>query len=215
MLTTLRVYPELIRTTVYRLLTLPLVLLSALPAFAQERPAAPRLSDARIERLEDGEVITNVETEGRNNRAEMICLIEAQPEDVWHVVMDYDAYESWFPDQLEAEVRANGNPRTIYGETRVPVFRNRTYVFEDTASERTVDGETVYVNQWEYVPDSGNMDSSTGFWWVEPYDDTHTLVRMVVHADLGMAVPQAIINWGTRRMLPGIAEGIQEQCDVN
>ena len=215
MLMTQRVHTETLLTTVYRLLPLSLVLLVSPPTFAQERPSGPRLSDSRIERLEDGEVITDVETEGRNNRAEMICLIEAQPAEVWDIVMDYDAYESWFPDQLEAEVRANGNPRTIYGETRVPVFRNRTYEFQDTASERTVDGETVYVNQWEYVPDSGNMDSSTGFWWVEPYDDTRTLVRMVVHADLGMAVPQAIINWGTRRMLPGIAEGIQEQCDSN
>lgn len=192
-----------------------LLLAVALPAAAQESPSAPRLTDSRVERLEAGEVVTDVETEGRNNRAEMVCLIDAQPSEVWDVVMDYDRYESWFPDQLEAEVRVSGNPRRIYGETRVPVFRNRTYVFEDTQSERTVDGETVYINTWEYVEDSGNMDSSTGFWWVEPYDDNRTLIRMVVHADLGMALPQAIINWGTRRMLPGIAEGIQEQCDSN
>jgi uncharacterized protein YndB with AHSA1/START domain len=196
-------------------ISLLLVSLSA-PAFAQqERPSAPRLSDSRIERLEEGEVITDVETDGQNNRAEVVCLIEAQPDEVWAVVMDYDRYESWFPDQIEAEVRVSGDPRTLYGETRVPVFRNRTYVFEDSAYERTVDGETVYVNTWEYVADSGNMDSSTGFWWVEPYDDERTLVRMVVHADLGMALPQAIINWGTRRILPGIAAGIQEQCDAN
>jgi uncharacterized protein YndB with AHSA1/START domain len=189
-----------------------LLLAVALPAAAED-PAAPRLSDSRIERLEAGEVVTDVETENRNNRAEMICLIEAAPDEVWDVIMNYGDYEDWFPDQLEAEVRSDGSSRLIYGETRVPVFRNRTYELRDSAEQRTVDGETVFVNTWEYVDDSGNMDSSTGFWWVEPYDASRTLVRLVVHADLGMSLPQAIVNWGTRRMLPGIAEGIQEQCD--
>lgn len=192
-------------------------LLAASPVAAQERPSSRSLSDAQIQEMLDGEVIAEVTRDGSNNRAEMVCVIDAEPDAVWEVVMDYAAYDEWFPDQVESRVvEDNGNTNRLYGETRVPVLRNRTYEFIDESRTETVDGETHYIDTWTYVPDSGNLESTDGFWYVEPLDGHpgKTLVRMVVYADIGMWVPQALINWGTRRMLPGIAEGIQEQCDA-
>ena len=96
----------------------------------------------------------------------------------------------------------------------MPVLRNRTYELRDQTRTLTVDGQTHYIDTWNYVEGSGNLDSSSGFWYLRPVDEVgaRTLVRMVVYADLGMWLPRAILNWGTRRMLPGIAEGIQAEC---
>lgn len=200
-----------------RPLVIAAVLAVATSSFAQASPAPPALTSSQIEALIGGDVITDVERQGNNNRAELVCIIHAAPDVVWDVIMDYDEYSEWFPDQLESEIReTDGNSHLLYGETRVPVLRNRIYELRDVSETRTVDGQTHYLNTWEYVPDSGNMDSTTGFWYVHPLDENEdkTVVRMVVEADLGMWVPQAIINWGTRRMLPGIAEGIQAQANA-
>lgn len=201
----------------FRMVVFSAALALTTTSFAQASPAPRALTSSQVEALLGGEVIAEVERDGNNNRAELVCVIHAAPDVVWDVIMDYGAYSSWFPDQLASEVRqSDGNTHVLYGETRVPVLRNRTYELREVSETRSVDGQTHYLNRWEYVPDSGNLESSTGFWYVHPLDDSGetSVVRMVVEADLGMWLPQALINWGTRRMLPGIAEGIQQQANA-
>lgn len=173
------------------------------------------LSDRDRTVLERGDVITEVRSEGDSNRAELVALIAGEPEDVFAVIADFGSYEDWVDDQARSEViEQNGDVWVLEGETRVPVFPNRHYRLVDSRSERMVDGERVFIDEWELVEDSGNMEENTGFWWVQRYDEERTIVRMVVFADLGMALPQSIINWGTRRALPDLAAGIQEQHDL-
>ncbi len=184
---------------------------------AQEMPGPRELSEEQEVALLEGDPIAEVTRNGQNNRAELVAIIDAPPGDVWEVVIAYDRYEGWFPDQIVADIiERDDGTGVLYGETRVPVLRNRTYRLTEVRRSEVIDGETVFIDEWEYVPDSGNLDSSTGFWYITPYGDSgeQTLVRMVVSADLGIWLPQTLINWGTRRMLPGIAEGIQEQVDA-
>lgn len=194
-------------------LTLCFVLVApAHGAGASETPAAPVLSDQQRARIERGEVITMVETQGDENRAELIALIEGDAASVWSVIADFESYEAWVPDQTSSDVvQRSGNVWVLEGETRVPILPNRRYRLRDVRSERIVDGQTVYIDEWEYIENSGNMEENRGFWYVAPYDATRTLIRMVVFADLGIPVPQSVINWGTRRALPDLAEGIQQQ----
>lgn len=192
-------------------------LLASAPLSAQEVPASRDLSSTQLAEIAGGELIRDVTRDGNNNRIELVCAVDGDPANVFAIITDYGSYAGWFPDQVDAEVRQDaGNSRTLYGETRVPILRNRRYEFTDETRTRTVNGETHHIDTWEYVPGSGNLDSTTGFWYVQPMPGfpEKTLVRMVVYADIGMAVPQALINWGTRRMLPGIAEGLQEQLDA-
>ena len=187
----------------------------ALPVAAQESPAARALSGEDRRLLEGGETIVEVTTEGRSNRAELVSLITGEPGDVFAVIADFESYETWVDDQAESVVlERDGDTWLLQGETNVPVFPNRHYRLRDTRSERVVNGETVYVDEWELVEEYGNMDENTGFWWVQRYDAQRTIVRMVLFADLGMPLPQSIINWGTRRALPNLADGIQEQHDL-
>jgi len=190
----------------------------AAPA-AQERPAPPRLSAERMATVASGTPYAAVtQQENNNNRAELVAVINAPVDEVWAVVFDYGRYSTWFPDQRRSTVDStSGRSRVLSGTTAVPILRDRTYQLNEQYRTTTNDaGQTVYIDTWDYIPGSGNLESTSGFWYIAPYDDanTRTVVRMVVHANLGMWLPNAIINWGTRRILPGIASGIQAQCDA-
>ncbi|MCB9506542.1 MAG: hypothetical protein H6697_02615 [Myxococcales bacterium] len=201
-----------------QLLITLLVLLVAAPALGQERPGPARISATAMANVAAGTPYVAVTQEGNDNRAELVAVIDAPPAEVWAVIMAYEVYESWFPDQREASVvSSSGRSRVLSGTTAVPILRDRTYQLNEQSRTSTNDaGQTVYIDTWDYIAGSGNLESSTGFWYVYPYDDaaTRTVVRMVVQADLGIWLPSAILNWGTRRMLPGIAEGIQARCDA-
>lgn len=56
------------------------------------------------------------------------------------------------------------------------------------------------------------MDQMYGYWYLERWEDdpeNATLLRYALWADLGVWLPDAIVRWATRRMLPGIIEGMQ------
>lgn len=183
-------------------------------ASASETPAPPALTDAQRATIEAGEVYVAVERDDSDNRAELIAIIDGAPSDVFDVIVDFASYERWVDDQIESTVVSrDGNHAVLQGETRVPVFRNRTYRLNDTQRTESRDGHTVYIDEWDYIDGSGNMEENEGFWFVMPYegDPNRTLIRMVLHADLGMFLPPAVINWGTRRALPDLAAGIQSE----
>lgn len=187
----------------------------ASPAFARETPVPPRLTESLRGDLEDGDIVVNVREDGDAHRAELVALVDGSAEDVWAVITDFDSFEDWVPDQVDSTiVEARGaNGAVFSGETRVPILRNRTYQIRDRHRIEERDGVTMYVDEWDYIDGSGNMEENEGYWIVMPYDQdpSKTLIRMVVFADLGMMVPQAVIQWGTRRALPELAEGIREQ----
>lgn len=181
---------------------------------AAEPAGPPTLSAGQRAALEDGEVIVAVTREDTANRAEVIAVIDGAPADVFAVITDFSSYERWVADQVESVVVSGEAGRfVLQGETRVPVFRNRTYRLDDVHRTEVIDGHTVYIDEWDYIQGSGNMDENEGFWIVMPYngDEARSLIRMVLYADLGMLLPPAVINWGTRRALPNLVAGIQSE----
>lgn len=88
---------------------------------------------------------------------------------------------------------------------------NRSFRIRDTNVTKTVGGETHYHNGWTYVPNSGNIVDTTGFFYVTPFkgDPNRSLVRIVIKADFGIPVPDFVLNWGSRRMFPRIIAAIR------
>ena len=78
-----------------------LVLLGALPAKA-ETPAQRPLTEANIKKLEAGGQIVQVTSEG-GNRGEVVGVVNAPTAQVWRLLMNYDDYRRWFPDQKESK----------------------------------------------------------------------------------------------------------------
>ncbi len=198
----------------FRALALPALLL--VPALAHaEDPAPCNLGASALADAAAGDPYVSV-TRGDPNRAELCGIINGTPSQVWAVIMDYGSYEDWFPDQQEASVvSTSGNSSVLEGEVHMPFpWANRRFRINETHRETTVDGQTHYIDTWTHVEGSGNIDDTTGFWYVMPYGSDQTMVRLVTFVDLGVWLPDFIINWGTRRMLPGIVEGIQDEVDA-
>ena len=178
----------------------------AAPVALADEVAGPRQLTARdIERLGSGKKITSV-TPGDVNRAEVVGVVNAPAADVWRVIADYDAYRNWFPDQESSRVISrSGDDVVLEGEVDMPFpLSDRNFKIRDHRMTRTVDGETHYYDAWTYVKDSGNIEDTTGYWYVMPFqhDPNRSVVRLVIKADFGVPLPDFILNWGTRRQLP-------------
>lgn len=202
-----------------RLLSTCVVLTFALllPAVAgaQEQPEIPNLTADQIAELRDGEVMVSTER-GDLNRGEAIGIICAPIDELWAIITDFDNMHRWFPDMLSSEsVERTSSGGVGNGETNMPwPVANRRWQTRTVAGERSLGGVTAYVAEYEYVEGSGNLDEMHGYWLLAPADDGCTLVRYVVNADLGIWLPDAIINWASRRMLPGTVEGMAERWEA-
>lgn len=90
--------------------------------------------------------------------------------------MNYDDFVRWFPDQQESKtVSRQGNTSVLQGVVDLPwPLTNRSFRIRDTNVTETVGGETHYHNGWTYVPGSGNIVDTTGFFYVSPSRVTQT-----------------------------------------
>lgn len=192
-----------------------LALLLPAAALAQTvTPSAPRLRDSQIERLEQGEKIITAEVD-RINRAESVGLIDGSVAEVFAVLRDYDSFSRWYPDQVDSVLLSrSGSTGRARGEIHMPFpFPNRRYEIEVQHASREVEGHTVETLQWRYIEGTGNFAEMYGFWWIQPWQGAtdRTLVRYVLYADLGTWLPDFVIRWAQRRMLPGIIDGIRSE----
>ena len=188
------------------------LLILSFSASAQE--IVTPLSSSEITEAVSGEI--SVETErGQLNRGEVIGFVQAPVDEVIEIVADSGNHDEWFPDTLVA-TRTSGTSTTSVteGRTHVPLLRDRYWRLNGERSTTRFNG--IECSLLEYIYDDsyedGNMDELHGYWLLCPHEDTGgTVVKYVINADLGMAMPRAIITWAQNRMLPGIIEGLRER----
>ena len=183
-------------------------------AQAYETPTPARLSAEEMAAVSAGEFVIRTRR-GQLNRGEVIGVVDAPIAQVWEVILDFDRYASWM-DQLEVTrtLRHEGDVRICEGITRVPFpIRNRYWHVRVEGGARMVGGQTHYVGTWSYIPGTGNVEDTFGYWYVTPMPDApeRTLVKYVLLADLGIWVPNAILAWGTRRLLPSVMGGLRDE----
>lgn len=186
----------------------------AFAAHANE-PITP-ISSADAARAAEGERIVSGEA-GDINRGVVIGLVTGPFAEVDAILQDVESHEHWFPDTENTTVISqSGASMRFSGETHVPVLRDREWVNDGERSTRTFHGVECAVFTYEKVPDTGNMDELFGYWLLCPHEGTGgTLVKYVINADLGIPLPNALLNWASRRMLPGVIDGLQEYHDAN
>lgn len=199
----------------HRFLLLALLLLLPSVAHAEVVAERPDLSAEAMEQLRAGEYLIAGER-GDMNHATVVGVVDVPILHVYEMIRDFDAYPEWYPDQVEAELLEQTETTGVAsGTVRVPFpFANRTYVMDVVGEEGRHEGRTVVTIQWKYREGSGNLNDSYGFWYLEQWEDDpegRTLVSYNLWADLGMWLPDAIVRWATRRMLPGILNGIESR----
>jgi len=197
-----------------------LALLAPTVAFAQsESPTQPSLTSSQEAEIESGEIIVRTRRGSRDNgginRGESIGLVCAPMDEVVAILEDFTNQVHWMPDLEEATVISQSE-RIGEGRTHMPwPIADRRWRVQLDPETRDVNGIESYVATYTNVEyDDGNMDALYGYWLIREYNDECTLVRYVINADIGVALPQAIINWASRRLLPGVITGLRDRHEA-
>lgn len=192
-----------------------LLLLSS-SALATEAPSVTPLSDEQVAELMDGDTIRDVAS-GTPVRAEVVALIQAPMHELAEIIVDYDRATEWAPATPELAVSGrDGEAYLVTGITALPwPIANRTWTMRAVFGETEVEGHNAWVDVFEYVEGSGNIDDSFGYWLLLPWPDdpSYTYVKYVVNADPGIALPEFVIRWATGNALPGLIEALGERHD--
>lgn len=191
-------------------------LLVAMPADAIEvEPAAIRqLSVSQIEALKKGDTIRSMDT-NMPFRGEVNGLIQAPMEELIAILKDYPKQTQWAPSMAEMRLlRREGEFEILGGRTDLPwPVPDRTWNMRAWTGYKTVSGRRSWVNLFQYIPGSGNMNESAGYWVLSPLPDdpTWTYCRYVLYGDPGIPLPDFVIRWASRTTLPAIISSLRNR----
>ena len=197
-----------------------LLALSPSLSLAQLMPEPRTLDADEIEKVRSGEIL--IWSDVGRKYGESVSLIDGTVDELATILFDWDRLPEWIPAQSVArtlERREEGEIvyKVVYGESKMPFpFSRRKYRSDvETSVQSGPGGERVAYMMWEYIPGSGNLKQSSGFWYMRPWGEggRQTLARYVVYADPGIWLPAFIIDWATRDVLPKIMKALRERHD--
>ena len=201
--------------------TLGLALALCLPTvsvLAQTTPVTPlELSELQMAVVLSGGHLESHEA-GQRVHAEIIGLLHSPVQTVFDTIMDFDHEDEWFPDERNTRIVRVEDGRTYgRGETNMPwpITDREWEVFATTADE-TLGGVECKVIRYQYVEGTGNLDAMDGHWLLVPYGDNAewTILRYVIDVDIGVALPRAVVTWGTTSVLPNMVENLDAQAQA-
>ena len=175
-------------------------------------PAIPSLSGTQVERLNSGEVLVEV-VNGDIPIGDVLGVVDAPAQQVLDVIMDFNHYTDFMPNMSASEiVSQDGQDYVCSGITDTPwPMDDRIWTINAWAGARDIEGISALVSTWDYVPGSGNLEDTEGYWLLLPWGDdgSKTLVRYYLMADLGTWLPDWLLNWATENMLPSMITAIR------
>lgn len=185
-------------------------------SFAQVTPRYPTLTDELIARLETGEIVVSVSTQGNAVSGQITALVEAPVADVWAVLIDWPGQQNWVPDMYDARIVSGSGERLVAAAaTSLPwPLTDRTWQVNLHNRQTTLDGHECWVSSWTYIEGSGNMVDQDGFWMVTGWNDepNRALVHYRFRADAGIPAPSFMSRNATRSLLPQIMAGLRSSA---
>jgi len=153
---------------------------------------------------------------GRLSRGEIVGVVDVPVEEALAIVMDCDQADVWFPDMLDTDVvSVDGDVIRCAGATNLPwPVPDRTWQIDSEAHLEVVDGVETWVAAFDYVEGTGNLDVLRGRYLLQRAGAGQTLVRYEAFVDLGFWIPEPLVNWATRRILPGILMGMEAHAET-
>lgn len=177
----------------------------ATPAHAL--PVNLGLTAAEEQQVKRGEVVVQLHDTSESTLKDVVCIgyVDATPERIWSVLLDYERYDRIFPRLLRSEVRAKeGDVEDHYTLLDYP------WPFEDRWTlNRIVHRPQARAIDWRRV--DGTVKEVVGSWRLYREAD-QTLVVYKVRLDPGVPlVPAWAIDWGTRNVAPDIIRAVRRQ----
>ena len=131
--------------------------------------------------------------------------IDAKPQTVFEVVTAYESYPELFDEIVEAEVLSRTD-RIVECRFGVEIAKKRfTYTLrlEQTPFEKT---------RWSLI--AGDFKKNNGGWDFRPLDGgSRTHVTYTVEIDLGMFIPQFIVNSLVGASMPKMLDTVKRRAE--
>jgi len=141
---------------------------------------------------------------GRPAHGRVAGTVHLPVDRVLEILQDCEGFSRWFPDLHE--VRTVG-PGRCAGRTDLPwPLPDRTWVLQTTSTQRA---DHSWDLAFAYVRGSGNLIAMEGRWQVEEAAGGGTRVVYEASVDLGLPVPDVLVAWATRRVLPEVLAGLE------
>jgi len=201
----------------FRWIAVTALFLAASPLWA-EAPAWPEhalLTDEVKAALESKGIAVVKEAgdgdeESGKARAAVLGIIEATPEAVWAVLLDFEEQDAWAPKVETTELYTDGTDPTRAGvkfSTKV-MLRTLTYhlMMRIDAAGKNID--------WSLDPDQANdFERVNGAWRVLPLGEDRSIAIHEMDVVTGMAIPQFIQKFFMNRDLPGIVDSLKQRVE--
>jgi hypothetical protein len=146
---------------------------------------------------------------GRPSTGIVEGIVEVAAADLLRLVTDCDGTDTWFPDiRGTHEVGGREGYVACAGATDLPwPLADRTWVIESRPKNV---GPGVWEIPFAFVPGSGNLSQLDGVWHLVDLGQGRTSVRYEATVDLGFWMPEVLVEWATKRVLPAILGGLEE-----
>jgi hypothetical protein len=179
-----------------------------------EAPTIGTLSAAQITALKSGRVLRTM-TDTMPFRGQAVALIQAPVNQLAEILLDYPNATKWAPSMAEMRlVSRAGNIDVLEGVTDLPwPIPDRTWRMRAVIGPKTVAGRSAWTNEFQYVPGTGNINESAGYWVLAPLPDDPewTYAKYVLYGDPGISLPDFVIRWASGSALPGIMNGLRNR----
>ena len=201
-----------------RLVALVLVCVWALTVSAEESPVIPSLSASQVERLTDGEILVDVREGATPPEGEAIGVIRAPLMTVVDQMRDVESYEEWMSNLVSCDlISVVDGVYTYHGVTDAPwPVEDREWTVRATAEEVAIDGVDVVLMAFEYVPGSGNIVDTRGYYmflpWGEDGDETLLVAHMAL--DAGTWLPDFVLEWAQETFAPAPVLNLRNRLGV-
>lgn len=172
------------------------------------------IQPAQIDALQPGQPLVAVEP-GQATKGEVVGIVDVPMDTVLAIVKDCEATPGWFPQLRDTKVVGESLAGELCsGATELPwPMADRTWTIEVGVYEETRDGVAGWVVPFRYVS-GGTLEQMYGGYHLQPWgpDGRQTLVTYEAWVDLGTWIPDSLIAMASKRILPGLIGGIEEEA---
>lgn len=204
---------NVIAVTFAVLISLPILVFSA-------PPAEPSFTDEELGMLNKGEPVFREERfkdkKGHESGQGVgYILINAPPEDIWKVILDYDSYAGFYPNVHTAKLtKKEGDHYYVHfvldvvGVLKIKYNVDHTYIPADNRLTWKMDQSK-----------KNDFKETTGFWQIWPRPGGKSLVCYSVYVETGRWVPEflqkavdkiGLTTWGLKKVVTCMKKRVEQ-----
>jgi|APLak6261663012_1056037.scaffolds.fasta_scaffold02601_3 coenzyme Q-binding protein COQ10 len=160
-------------------------------------------SESISQKLNNGEIVIedNVKS-SKSGSVKMSFIVDAPPEKVWDLLINYDRWTSFMPDLEKIIIKENKpNYAIVYVKAKAPLGIDISYTLRRLYNKKD------YLITWTML--EGKAKEVEGSWQIFPINQNKTKLIYTNFVDLGFMVSPKIISMLTKSKLPNLANGLK------